>query len=253
MSEKDFSFKKGRFLDLAERSYRDGIYTFTDFLGLMEQEVFFASQKEFSHVKSTLFGGTKDCERVMVRFGEEESLGYEVDFPISCVFVKHRMAKFSEKLSHRDFLGALMNLGIERDLLGDIIVKEEGAYIFCKDSIAEFITENLTKIRHTYVVAKIYEGNTVELSNDSTELIIQVASERLDAIIAKTYKLSREASLELFKSGKVFLNGRQMTSNASRPKDGDIISVRGYGRIKYIGGVKTTKKGNLMVKIEKFG
>ena len=81
--------------------------------------------------------GTEGCERQMLRFGSEETLGYEEAFPISCVVIRPSAPKFAEELTHRDFLGALMNLGIERDVLGDIIVRDAVGYVFCEDAMAD--------------------------------------------------------------------------------------------------------------------
>ena len=108
-------------------------------------------EKELSYVPYQLGGGYQDAERVMLRFGGEELMGYEEEFPISCLKVSPVSAKFADVLTHRDYLGALMNLGIERDRLGDILIAGNEAFIFCTSSMADFITENLVKVKHTSV------------------------------------------------------------------------------------------------------
>ena len=141
-----------RFCELAEACYARGRYTFTDFLGLSELDLFFAAQPRFSYVPYTAFGGAAGCERVMVRFGDEESLGYtEEPFPIACLLLQPAAPKFAEPIGHRDCLGALMNLGIKRECLGDIAVCEGGFYLFCEEKLAPYIRENLTRVRHTAV------------------------------------------------------------------------------------------------------
>lgn len=243
---------KGRIIDLASRAYRDNVYCFTDFLGLAEQSIYHKIKNELPPIKSSLYGGFDDAERVMIGFGSKEDMGYSQPFPISVVQVLPKMEKYSEALTHRDCLGALMNLGIERSVLGDIIFREKEIYIFCKENIAKFLEENLYKIRHTNVKSSLYDGDISQATPRLEPMDIQVSSIRADAIISKVFKLSREKSLDLFKSGRIFLNGKQMTSNSAKPKEADIISAKGYGRIRYIGEEKTTRKGNLVVRIEKY-
>lgn len=250
--EKEEQILRGRFIDLATRSYKENIYTFTDFLGLMETNLFLSLKKEVSFSPFKLWGGLPESERVMVRFGSPDALGYETDFPITCVQVTPSSRKFAEPLTHRDCLGALMHLGIERSLLGDIYQKENGFFIFCKNTIADFLEENLTKIKHTSVVTTICDQEPEVISPTLVTVSVQVASERLDAVVAKLYKLSRAESIRLFQSQKIFVDGRLMTQNAYTPKLGEIVSVRGFGRFVYKGTAKTTRKGNLVTEVALF-
>ena len=119
---KEEELLKKRFTELADRSYSESRYTFTNFLNLNEQSLFYLTVKENKGIKYTISGGISDAERVMVRFGDEAELGYEQQFPIAILSVSPLAVKYSEDLSHRDYLGALMNLGIEREMLGDIII-----------------------------------------------------------------------------------------------------------------------------------
>ena len=101
---------KKRFRELARKCYQQNQYTFTGFLSLADLSCFYETEKEISYVPYTIWGGSDLCERVMIRFGSEEELGYEEEFPIVCIEVKPLAAKFADELTHRDFLGALMNL-----------------------------------------------------------------------------------------------------------------------------------------------
>ena len=100
-----------RLRDLANKSYQQNIYTFSAFLGLSEISVYEQMKKEISFAHPMLFGGYGMAERQMVRFGSPQEFGYEEEFPITCIHVTPLLAKFADELSHRDFLGALMNLG----------------------------------------------------------------------------------------------------------------------------------------------
>ena len=223
-----------RFLELGERSYSAGIFTFTDFLGLAEQSVFRECARALGGIKYTLFGGAIGCERVMVRFGSEEELGYSVDFPIVCIKAEPKNQKFADKLTHRDFLGALLNLGIERETLGDIALIDNVGYIFATEDIAPFILAELSRAKHTDLNLSLTEPPCESLFKTERRTV-QISSERLDAVIAKTFSLSREEAQLLFSRGLVFATGRQIESTSYQPKADEVISVRGKGRFIYRG------------------
>lgn len=242
-----------RLTELANRSYNNNQYTFTNFLSVQELSEYYGMERELAFAGVTVYGGCDIAERQMIRFGSEENLGYVEEFPITPILIKPLSSKFSDELNHRDFLGALMNLGIKRETLGDIFVKGNEACLFCIDSMAEYITENLTRIKHTTVIA----SRDCDVSNITEptleDKIIQVNSERIDAVIAKVYNLSRGDSLDLFPKNLVFLNGRLCTENAKNLKAEDKISVRGYGKFIFsnIAGVSKKGKTNCLVKIYK--
>ncbi len=241
---------KKRFIEQANRSYNAGIYIFTDFLGLAEQAVFNEARAEFGSIPYTAFGGLDACERVMIRFGDEESFGYTEDFPIVCIKAEPAMQKYADKLTHRDFLGALLNLGIERTTLGDIAILDNVGYIFAKAELAPFIIEGLHRVKHTdmrlSLTDSIPEGELYKTERRK----IQANGERVDAVIAKVFSISRDESLSLFSKRLVFINGRLCENNSYIPKRGEIISVRGYGRMVYLGYESTSKKGKLNIEVD---
>lgn len=243
---------KHRILDLANQCYQKNQYTFSGFLNAGEQSDLYEIEKEISFVPWTLFGGTDNCERQMIRFGSEEWLGYEEAFPISCIIVKPLIRKFADDLNHRDFLGALMNLGIERDILGDIIVKDQVGYVFCEDQMAEYIAEHLDKVRHTSVSCEISRECPKEAAPELKNEELILSSERCDAVVAKAYHLSRGQSIDLFRAKKIFVNGRQYENNSGMLKVGDIISVRGFGKFIFDGILQETKKGRIRIGIRRY-
>lgn len=242
-----------RFRELADKAYRNNMYTFTGFLGLSQLSVFYQMEKELSYIPTRVFGGSSICERAMLRFGSEELFGYEEEFPIVCTEISPLLQKFADALSHRDFLGALMNLGIERSTLGDIIIRENRGFLFCTDVIAPFITENLTKVKHTDVLCKKAEEIPREKQEDLKELKIQLASERIDGVAAKVFRISRSDSIALFRQKKVFLNGRLCENNSALLKAQDIVTVRGYGKFIFAGGGSLSKKGKLNAVVYCYG
>ena len=241
-----------RFIELAKKSDDACYFTFTDFLGLAEQSVFSEAKTKFGRARYTLFGGIDGTERVMVRFGDAEALGYEEPFPISVIKIEPKAQKFADRLSHRDFLGAILNLGIERKLLGDILIIDNVGYLFAKEDIADFIAESLTTVKHTAVVCRsIPPSELPEGSLFKTERVkIQLAGERLDAVISKVFSLSRDDSLGLFAKGLVFVGGRLIENNSYTPKTDDVVSVRGHGRFIYRGVAGLSKKGKLNAEVD---
>ena len=244
---------KNRILDLAQRAYNRGIVTFTDFLDLRELNIISSLDLSKEGVSCQLFGGYEMSERQIVAF-IPDALSYvnDVKHPISCVVIKPLAPKFAEKLSHRDYLGALVNLGIERSVIGDILVNDIGAYVFCLERMVAFIIEHCTRIRHTGVNCEVIDDFTDTYEPEFERIINSVASVRLDAIIGLAFKASRSSIIGLIEGKKVFVNSKLITSNAYQLKDRDIVSVRGFGKFVYKGEVSVTKKGRLRVQVDRY-
>ncbi len=247
--ERELQQLKKRLLELAQRSYEHGVYTFTPFLGMSEQQAFYEVQGDVAYAGYAMEGGNPLCERVMIRFGREEHLGYEEAFPIRCLKIEPLCPKFAESLSHRDFLGAIMNLGIDRSTVGDLFVQEQSAVVFCQENIAPYMTEQLSQVRHTQV--KCVEIEATEVSAPVPEEIsLSVSSARIDAVLSRVYNLSRSQSMDLFRACRVYVNGRLMENNSYSLKEGDKVTARGFGRFVYIGVQGATRKGKMRVAVE---
>ena len=241
-----------RFIDQYERSYRGIQYTFTPFLNEAEYADLLALKNEIPANAYTVSGGHPAASRVMVRFGNSEEFGYEEEFPITVILIEPLSKKFAEELSHRDFLGALMNLGIQRSELGDILVGEKCAHLICTEKMADYIMQNLTRIKHTVVQTSIAKDSLLAVEPKLERVELQVASERIDLFIAKVCKLSRKECADYFAQRKVFLNARLMENYSRTLTTGDVISVRGYGKFIYRGPLRTTQKGNLIVAYDRY-
>lgn len=248
--DKELQQLKKRLVELAERSYSHSVYTFTPFLGLSEQQAFYDIRQELSYVGCGMEGGSPLCERKMIRFGSEANLGYEEEYPIACLKIEPLTPKFAEALSHRDFLGAIMNLGIERDTIGDIFVQEKSAVLFCQESMAPYLLDHLEQVKHTHVRCSMTEA-VVELQSPSLESVtLSVASPRIDGVVSKLYNIARSQSLELFRAGRVFVDGRLMENNSYALKNGNSVTVRGFGKFIYTGEQGETRKGKTRVGVE---
>lgn len=250
--EKEIQQLKNRFHDLADKAFRQGLYTFTGFLSLSDQDIFWQEEPGLRFAGYAISGGFEEAERAMIRFGSEEELMYRQDFPIACIRIRPIARKFADHLSHRDFLGALMNLGIERSTLGDILVAEGEAYFFCVDSMADFLCENLTQVKHTAVNCSLVEELGEIPREEPEKVLLHVPSLRADVLLARVYDLSREKSIELFRAGNVYINGRCCENNSRQMKCGETINARGYGKFRIVGEPRETKKGRLAAEAEVF-
>ena len=248
-STREIQQLKSHLKDLADRSYRQNLYTFSGFLGLAEQDQLWRMEKELRYSSVQLWGGYEQAERKAARFGNPQELCYEEDYPIVCIHIAPLQAKFADDLSHRDFLGALMNLGIERSTLGDIRVAEKEAYLYCLSSMAEYICEHLEKVRHTSVQCVPVAESADVPREEPRELVVQLPSLRVDACLAKVYNRSSGEILEAFQGGKVYVDGRLCENNSRQLKGGETVNLRGYGKFLFTGERRETRKGKLSVKV----
>ncbi|MDO4265815.1 MAG: YlmH/Sll1252 family protein [Eubacteriales bacterium] len=272
-----------RLRELSNRTYQRDIPQHTDFLGTSEQAVFHETERELAPVPFVLYGGHAEADRQMALFlpaylSEEAALGKKsaaggnredeagdagaaeqnrrlaelFSEYLACIRIRARSEKFADALTHRDYLGALMNLGIERDQTGDILVDGTEAWIFCTTGVAGLITDELTRVRHTAVECERVSPAECSLFPKFEAMSVNVASERLDALVSAVFKLSRGVSAELIAAEKVFADGRILRQSGASLKEGMRISVRGYGKFIYDGMEHETKKGRLYVKVRKF-
>ena len=230
------------FRDLARTAYQRGIAVFSDFLNLNELNIFQNLRGEFSYLETETFGGYELAERQIAVFRPEAPVFY-ADYPVKCLKITPLNAKFAEDLNHRDYLGAVLNLGIDRACLGDILVEEDVAYLFCLERMADFIRDNLIRIRHTSVYVEQVEAENFHYEPKYKEVSGTVASVRLDKLLALAFNASRSSLTGLIEGGKVFVNGKLVTSNGYEPKEGDLISVRGMGRFRFRETGGQSKKG----------
>ena len=238
--------------DLARQAESRGIYTFSAFLSPAELSDILTRERELIPVPYSIWGGSEAAERKLICFGSESWFGYPPPWPVSVIRIAPASARFAEELSHRDYLGALMSLGIDRSLTGDIVIREKTAWLFCLDSIADYLCSSLTSVRHTSVCCSIETEDVPELSPRFETLRLNVPSERIDALTAAFINKSRSSIGELFNSGRVFVNSRAVTDGSRLMKPGDVLSVRGFGKALYEGVGATSKKGRCYAVLKKY-
>ena len=233
---------KKRLAELSHRAFERGYTTYSTFLNLQEISILKSLKLESKYI---LFGGYENADRCVASFSNDEVYSY----PIVCIKIEPLQQKFSDKLTHRDFLGALMNLGIEREMLGDIKIINNEGYLFCLDKISQYIVDNLSSIKHTSVKCKIID-DIPELFNqlpDEEEYI--VSSLRIDTVVSAVFKMSRNSASQLINQEKIFINSKTVYKDSVQLKEGDVVSVRGYGKFIYSQTVNDTRKHKMFVAI----
>ena len=197
--------------------------------------------------RTAFYGGYCQAERVMLGcfpdWMEEDS------FPINALTFKYRE---TDTLSHRDFLGSLMALGIKRETVGDILTEQGRAVIFVTDEICEYIKSQVTKIGNTGVA--VTEGYPAPLpkGDELAEFTDTAASDRIDCVISALCGFSRAKALEALAAGIVSVNSVPVTKPTKSVAKGDIISVRGKGRF-LIGSLEgRTKKNRIVINYKKY-
>ncbi len=248
MNKEEIMFQK-RLMELSKIAYQRGIVTFSDFLNLNELNILHTTPKTELHTGYVTFGGYEHSERQMVAF-LPDALCYDYVYPISIVKISPLNSKFSDKLSHRDYLGAILNLGIDRCKIGDILVEEKFAVLFVHQSLDNFIKDELTKIKHTSVMVTNEDIQNFTYVPKTKEIKGTVSSVRLDSLLALAFSSSRSKLVAYIEGGKVFVNGKLITSNGYQVKENDIVSVRGLGRFCYQEIMSQTKKGRYYVTLQ---
>lgn len=250
MEKTEELFQK-RLLDLSNLANQRNIVVFSDFLNLNELNILYNLSVKLSFRYET-FGGYQTAERQIAAF-IPDALYYEWEYPVACLKIQPLNAKFSKPLSHRDYLGAVLNLGITRNKIGDILIEDHTAWFFCHQTMSDFICRELTRIHNVTVTCKEMEkSGDFNIPVKTQSITGSVASVRLDSILSLACGESRSRLISLIEGGKVYVNGKLILSNGHRLKEGDLISVRGIGRFRYLHILSETKKKRFFVEILKY-
>lgn len=242
-----------KILDKAIKSEKDKCEVHTDFMDPYQRSLV---EKIFSmadDINYTFNGGYTGAERsVMVLRPDFIEADENAEDP---AFLKLMYVKLQGRdvLSHRDYLGSLMGLGIRREKIGDIIVNSEGCHIIVLNEIAEYVKYNLTKVGNVKVSAEYKELHELETPDQKVkEIRTTVASLRLDSVAGAGFGMSRSKVAEFIKAEKVNLNWEMTDSLAKQVKEGDTISIRGRGRVVLEEIGNRTRKDRIGVILKKF-
>lgn len=207
---------------------------------------------EFSKVLSVLknidyiaFGGYELAERKVVFLSSED-----VNFDDYITLIRITSVK---ELSHRSVLGSILGLGIKREMVGDIIINGNQCDVIVLKEISNFILQNLERVGREKVEVTINKlADILEKKDNSKMITITVASSRIDAVISACFGLSREVSAELIRRDKVLLNHVVINAVSKQIKEADIISVRGYGRLRLDEILGETRKNRTKILVCKY-
>lgn len=262
---KDEELLAKRLLELSRQSFHRGIVTYTDFLNLNEQNILHSLSKESLYGRFLTFGGYESAERQMAAFVPDDALSLYSDEEsgfargkalfgreIAVLRISPLHQKYAEALTHRDYLGAVMNLGLERGKIGDILIEEQGAVIFVSAKLKAYLTEELTRIRHTSILITEEALENFQYTPRFEEIKGTVPSIRLDALLSLAFSSSRSKLTAWIEAGKVFVNGKLIVSNGYQVKEMDFISVRGMGKFQYRETLSVTKKKRMYVLLHKY-
>lgn len=190
----------------------------------------------------------EDAERKIIYFFKDYVDFEDVENVLSIVKISHNSDTI---LNHRDYLGSILSLGIEREFIGDILVENNCAFAIVLKPIDEFLLYNLEKVRNQNVSVSI-ETELPLIDKKLEEITINISSMRLDSLISKFTNLSREKAQYIVKSGNVRVNFEVCKNNSKFIEDDSVIAVRGYGKFVVAGIISETKKQRLRVLIKKY-
>ena len=244
------------FLKTVEEKYERFLDYYTmmssDFLSLEQQSALAGFLRAHSKENVYLFGGYPEAERRQVLFLLEYFRENPDDCPIALLDVRVASAA-REKLTHRDYLGALMGEGIRREKVGDIIVTERGAQILAMKEMCAYLAQNFRHVGRFEADVKILSIFALSYRESQTNCLhFTVSSPRIDNIVAAAYGLSRRLATEAILAGRVFVNGVETTKPDMSLKGGEKIVLRGKGKAIYHGINGTSKKGKLYISVDKY-
>ena len=254
---KDEKMLLAQIIDKLESIDKKNKIEYTDFLDMTQIKLvqnFINRQKINNYI---LYGGFEEAERKIFVFYPEKFNEQIVKKNLENIVQIIRIElpdDLKGKYNHRDFLGGVMKLGVEREKVGDILVDYNGADIIIDKRISKFIIENIKELtrfsKSTITLENINNLRKVEIRKEELEII--VSSLRLDNVIAELARCSRNKALEIINMERVFINFQVETKKTKQIKQGDIITIRGRGRFVIKEVLGQTKSGRRIGKVEKF-
>ena len=252
MMENDLELKRLR--ELALRAAHAGDVRFTRFMEPSAQNDARAAANR-AGVSCAFYGGYDGAERVMAAFYPDDAPPEPGDYPLCALRIDWN-AKFANP-AHRDLLGAVMGLGLERDALGDIALgtyrDSPCAYLFVTPEMADYVSANLESAGRAAVKVTLADEVPEIAPPEGSEVRVTVQNARLDAVLAAGYRLSRAEAQRLIAAGLVKLNHAPNLRADARVGEGDLISARGYGRLKVLSEQGESRRGRLIMILFRYG
>lgn len=239
-----------KLLDLAEGTIRSRKYRVSEFL---DPAAFAAAETiavQYDNIKLAESGGYEGAERKKAAFIHNDFMGTE-NFDITAV--RFSWDNRYHELSHRDVLGSIMGSGIKRDVIGDILMRRDHCIVLTSPTIANYLLTSIVTIGAAQVSAQEMALDEIPPREQKVkEIRTTVASMRLDVIAAAGFGTSRSKMANEIDVDKVKVNWKDVKSSSQTIKEGDIISLRGRGRVEVAEVTGTTKKGRINLVLRRF-
>ena len=242
----DIALLTARIRDISDRAQKTDSPQFLGFLSEDSAQIA-ADMLKNSNLKFSFYGGYEEAKRVYLACLPDWC--ENVEYPISALTLKYNKAY---SLSHRDFLGAVIALGIDRDKIGDILIDSGRAVMFISREIAPFVKEQLEKVGRVGVTAEDGFCPPLPVISLKKEFSDTIASARLDCVVAAICSVSRNTALELINDSRVIVNSFTQQKATSKVSSGDTVSVRGKGKFEILSADEFSKKGRIILKYTKY-
>ena len=241
--------------EFARRANQSGHMLLTAFLTPRELEIA-QMMAARNNVRVKFFGGFMQAERVRAIFHPFEEVDWENasnQFDLVCLKV---VSAHREPLRHQDYLGALLGLGIQRNQVGDIVIsKEPGiAFVFCVRQMALYFVDHYTHVGKVPITVELLQRtpDLQDIKSILDEHVFTLKSLRLDALVAHAFGFSRNNAITPIQTGKVQLNFSVCADVTAEVAVGDVVSLRGEGRIRILSIDENAKSGRQFVRIGKY-
>lgn len=240
-----------KIIDRAEQAIRTWEPTTTDFLSPPELYEAQAVFNRLTDIHTVASGGYPQAERQRLTIARSEIPFDENPVPLAALSIAGNF--LFDTATHRDFLGSLLGTGLVRAKVGDIIVLgERGAQAIVAPELVEFLTTSLVQVRSVPVKTKPIEISELRIREPRRKEITTVeASMRLDALASAGFGMSRSKMVDMINSGDVRVNWKPITQSSHAVKSGDLIAIRGKGRLE-VGEVSVTKKQRYRVELTRY-
>lgn len=251
-----------KILDKVQFTKEKNYIEVTDFLDGYQQKIVKKVLEQLRYKEYVLFGGFEESERKMVFLFPDKLMELLEPSLQNDKMIQERIKVISiilpkdlkEKYQHRDFLSGVMKLGIKREKIGDILVRNYGADIIVKEDMLSYLLSNLkelTRFQKSEIISKsISELEAVSIKMEMTTII--VTQLRLDTIISAILHISRTKANEIIEQERVLVNYETKTKNSIILKEGDLLTIRGKGKFKIGEIISQTSKGKIRVEVGKY-
>lgn len=248
IKDQETVFKMRQIIDKAIITQNKHIVSYTDFLDPYQRKMAISILNRFDDIRYMESGGIDEAERKILAIFPDYMNSFDIAEGVEAI----RISSSEDGLMHKDYLGTILSLGIKREKIGDIYIFPYSAILILKSEITDFIMLNLQKVRNAKVeLRKIMKSEIVRQEDEYLEESHFISSFRLDSIISAAFKLSRNESLEVIKSGLIKINHEKIDKASKEVDEGDLISVRGKGRVILFKINGQSKKGRYNIVLRK--